>query len=110
MIHYIKYFILKCLLFLYLLGSDSVFFGIVFHLCGQVEVLKREYSKLFNKNEKITEHFILLIKRHIYLLNLSKMLNETISSILIIQLFSSCVLICTTGEYLYFLEVTNITA
>ncbi|KAG9428342.1 odorant receptor Or2-like isoform X1 [Apis mellifera carnica] len=91
------------------LGSDSVFFGIVFHLCGQVEVLKREYSKLFNKNEKITEHFILLIKRHIYLLNLSKMLNETISSILIIQLFSSCVLICTTGfQFILALSIGNI--
>ncbi|XP_031365752.1 odorant receptor 10a-like [Apis dorsata] len=91
------------------LGSDSVFFGIVFHLCGQVEILKREYSKLFYKNEKITEHFILLIKRHIYLLNLSKMLNETISSILVIQLFSSCILICTTGfQFILALSIGNI--
>ncbi|PBC34927.1 Putative odorant receptor [Apis cerana cerana] len=91
------------------LGSDSVFFGIIFHLCGQVEILKREYSKMFNKNEKITEHFILLIKRHIYLLNLSKILNETISSILVIQLFSSCVLICTTGfQFILALSIGNI--
>ncbi|XP_061942190.1 uncharacterized protein LOC108002265 [Apis cerana] len=79
------------------LGSDSLFFGIVFHLCGQVEILKLKYSKLSNTNERTMEHIILLIKRHIYLLNLSKMLNETVSSILVIQLFSSCVLICTTG-------------
>ncbi|XP_012344930.1 odorant receptor Or2-like [Apis florea] len=91
------------------LGSDSVFFGIVFHLCGQVEILKLEYSKLFNKNEKITEHFVLLIKRHIYLLNLSKMLNETIGTILLIQLFSSCVLICTTGfQFILALAIGNI--
>ncbi|XP_003696140.1 odorant receptor 13a-like isoform X1 [Apis florea] len=79
------------------LGSDSLFFGIVFHLCGQVEILKLKYNKLSDANERTMEHIILLTKRHIYLLNLSKMLNETVSFILVIQLFSSCVLICTTG-------------
>ncbi|CAL7938187.1 unnamed protein product [Xylocopa violacea] len=79
------------------LGSDSLFFGIAFHLCGQVEILKLEFSKLVKENERVTEHFKGLVKRHIYLLKLAKMLNETISSILVVQLFSSCVLICTCG-------------
>ncbi|XP_031773876.1 odorant receptor 13a-like isoform X2 [Apis florea] len=62
-----------------------------------VEILKLKYNKLSDANERTMEHIILLTKRHIYLLNLSKMLNETVSFILVIQLFSSCVLICTTG-------------
>ena len=86
--------------FKYLLGSDSLFFSIVFHLCGQVEILRLEYNKLSNENERTTKHITLLIKRHIYLLKLGDMLNKTISSILIVQLSSSCMLICTTGEYL----------
>ena len=86
--------------FKYLLGSDSLFFGIAFHLCGQVEILRLKYNKLSNENERTMKHISLLTRRHIYLLKLSDMLNETISSILVIQLFSSCVLICTTGEYL----------
>ncbi|XP_076759082.1 uncharacterized protein LOC143428243 [Xylocopa sonorina] len=79
------------------LGSDSLFVGIVFHLCGQVEILKLEFSKLSKRNERVTEHFKGLVKRHIHLLKLAKMLNETVSSILVVQIFSSCVLICTGG-------------
>ncbi|XP_016772003.2 odorant receptor 65a isoform X3 [Apis mellifera] len=91
------------------LGSDSLFFGIAFHLCGQVEILRLEYNKLSNENERATKDIILLTKRHIYLLKLSDMLNETISSILIVQLFSSCVLICTTGfEFILALNIGNI--
>ena len=92
----IHLFILK-----YELGSDSLFFGIIFHLCGQVEILRLEFNRLNNENEKAMEHFISLTKRHIYLLKLAKMLSETISSILIVQLFTSCILICTSGEHSY---------
>ncbi|XP_050593914.1 odorant receptor 13a-like [Bombus affinis] len=91
------------------LGSDTLFFGIIFHLCGQVEILRLEFNRLGNKNEKTMERFIVLIKRHIYLLNLAHMLNETISSILVMQLFSSCVLICTTGfQLILALSIGNI--
>ena len=85
----------------YELGSDSLFFGIIFHLCGQIEILRLEFDRLNNENEKAMEHFTSLTKRHIYLLKLAKMLSETISSILAMQLFTSCILICTSGEYCY---------
>ncbi|XP_031365753.1 uncharacterized protein LOC116185475 isoform X1 [Apis dorsata] len=91
------------------LGSDSLFFGIAFHLCGQVEILRLKYNKLSNENERTMKHISLLTRRHIYLLKLSDMLNETISSILVIQLFSSCVLICTTGfEFILALSIGNV--
>ncbi|XP_003696135.1 odorant receptor 2a-like [Apis florea] len=91
------------------LGSDSLFLGIAFHLCGQVEILRLEYNKLSNENERTRKHITLLTKRHIYLLKLSNMLNETISSILVVQLFLSCVLICTTGfEFILALSIGNI--
>ena len=94
--------LVSCLfIFQHKLGSDSLFFGIIFHLCGQVEVLRLEFSRLSNENEKAKEHFNVLSKRHVYLLNLAKMLDDTISSILAVQLFTSCILICTTGEHSY---------
>ncbi|XP_048268711.1 uncharacterized protein LOC100646010 [Bombus terrestris] len=110
---YFMVFTIECLMRLLVstgnLGSDSLFFGITFHLCGQVEILKLDFNRLGNENERTMEHFIVLIKRHIYLLNLAKMLNETISSILVVQLFASCILICTTGfQFILDLSVGNI--
>nr|XP_012143986.1 PREDICTED: odorant receptor 9a-like [Megachile rotundata] len=73
------------------LGSDILFFGIVFHVCGQAEILKMEYNQVTDGS---TEKFHALIKRHGYLLKLTEMLNDAVSSVLAIQLLSSCILIC----------------
>ncbi|XP_033344624.1 odorant receptor 65a-like [Bombus vosnesenskii] len=110
---YFIVFIVEYLMLIFLstgnLGSDSLFFGIIFHLCGQVEILRLEFNRLNNENEKAMEHFISLTKRHIYLLKLAKMLSETISSILAMQLFSSCILICTSGlQFIIALKIGNI--
>ncbi|XP_033344022.1 odorant receptor Or2-like [Bombus vosnesenskii] len=100
----------SCLfIFKYELGNDSLFFGIIFHLCGQVEILKLDFKRLRNETEKTREHFSALTKRHVYLLNLAKMLDDTISSILAVQLFTSCTLICTSGlQFIIALSVGNI--
>ncbi|XP_071866298.1 odorant receptor Or2-like [Bombus fervidus] len=91
------------------LGSDSLFFGITFHLCGQVEILKLDFQRLKDESEKTREHFNVLTKRHIYLINLANMLTETISSILVMQLFTSCILICTSGlQLIIALSIGNI--
>ncbi|XP_050483271.1 odorant receptor 9a-like [Bombus huntii] len=91
------------------LGSDSLFFGITFHLCGQVEILKLDFQRLKIESERTREHFNVLTKRHIYLINLANMLNETISSILVMQLFTSCILICTSGlQFILALNMGNI--
>ncbi|XP_050484276.1 odorant receptor 9a-like [Bombus huntii] len=80
----------------YKLGSDSLFFGITFHLCGQIEILKLDFKRLKIESERTREHFNVLTRRHIYLINLANMLIDTISSILAMQLFTSCILICTS--------------
>ncbi|XP_029040925.1 odorant receptor 47a-like isoform X1 [Osmia bicornis bicornis] len=79
------------------LGSDAFFFGIVFHLCGQVEILKMKFSRAIDDSGRGAENLHLLINRHDYLLKLSVMLNDTISLVLAMQLLSSCILICTCG-------------
>lgn len=94
--------LLKNLIFLKFetsIGNDGFFFGIVFHLCGQAEVLKMEFSRVVDENGKIVENFYQLLQRHIYLLKLGEMLNDTISVVLAIQLSVSCILICTCGKY-----------
>ncbi|XP_076677954.1 uncharacterized protein LOC143374022 [Andrena cerasifolii] len=85
-----------CVLDTYL-GSDAVFFGITFHLCGQAEVLQMEFIKIVSKEGNIAKRIDVLIRRHRHLLKLSKELNNAINSVLVVQLFSSCILICTTG-------------
>ncbi|XP_076677950.1 odorant receptor 13a-like isoform X2 [Andrena cerasifolii] len=79
------------------LGSDTVFFGITFHLCGQAEILKLEFAKVVNDNKNVEWRLNALTARHLHLLKLSKQLIDTISSILILQLMCSCFFICTTG-------------
>nr|XP_033206039.1 odorant receptor Or2-like [Bombus vancouverensis nearcticus] len=91
------------------LGSDSLFFGITFHLCGQVEILKLDFKRLKIESERTREHFNVLTRRHIYLINLANMLIDTISSILAMQLFTSCILICTSGlQLILALSIGNI--
>ncbi|XP_076229089.1 odorant receptor 10-like isoform X2 [Nomia melanderi] len=88
------------------LGSDSLFFGIVFHLCGQVEVLKLDFSRFLDDEENRTDRFSSLIKRHHHLLKLFQYLNDTIGSIMVIQLFTSCLLICF--QFILSLNVNNL--
>ncbi|KAF3420952.1 hypothetical protein E2986_13856 [Frieseomelitta varia] len=90
-------------------GSDVLFLGISFHVCGQIEILKLEFNQLANRNEKTMGHLVALVRRHVDLLNMVKMLNETIGSALIMQLFFSCVLICTSGfQFILALSIGNI--
>lgn len=64
-----------------------------------MEILKADFSRMLDKSKNPTKNLYLAIKRHSYLLELGEMLNDTIGSILIVQLFSSSVLICITGMY-----------
>ncbi|XP_076229088.1 odorant receptor 10-like isoform X2 [Nomia melanderi] len=88
------------------IGSDSLFFGIIFHLCGQVELLKLDFSRFLEDDANRTDRFSSLIKRHHHLLKLFQYLNDTIGSIMVIQLFTSCLLICF--QFILSLNVNNL--
>ncbi|XP_076650845.1 odorant receptor 10-like [Halictus rubicundus] len=90
------------------LGSDSLFFGIVFHLCGQVEVLKLDFSRFLDEGKNSARRFNELVRRHHHLLVLADHLNDTIGYVLLLQLLSSCLLICVTGfQLILSLQVHN---
>ncbi|XP_034179507.2 uncharacterized protein LOC117603973 [Osmia lignaria lignaria] len=109
MIIFITEFLMLLIISMGNIGNDGFFFGIVFHLCGQAEVLKMEFSRMVDENGKTVENFHLLLKRHIYLLKLGEMLSDTISVVLAIQLLTSCILICTCGfQFLLALQSENI--
>ncbi|XP_043265623.1 odorant receptor 24a-like [Colletes gigas] len=91
------------------LGSDGLIFGITFHLCGQAEVLKLDFGRFASESEAAKNRFDALTSRHCHILNLIEQLNHTLSSILVIQLFTSCVLICTSGvQFILSLSTHNV--
>nr|XP_012143890.1 PREDICTED: odorant receptor 67c-like [Megachile rotundata] len=68
-----------------------------------------QFTGLINDSGETTENFPSLIKRHDYLLQLSKMLNDVISFVLVIQLLASCVLISTCGfQFILALNTRNV--
>ncbi|XP_076375598.1 uncharacterized protein LOC143258931 [Megalopta genalis] len=90
------------------LGSDTMFFGIMFHLCGQVEVLKLDFSRFLEDGADSTKRFNALVNRHCHLLTLAEDLHDTIGSVLVLQLSSSCFLICLTGvQFILSLQMKN---
>ncbi|XP_076375597.1 uncharacterized protein LOC143258930 [Megalopta genalis] len=91
------------------MGSDTLFIGILFHLCGQVEVLKLDFSRFVEHGVDSGKRFDALVNRHCHLLTLAEHLNNTIKYILVLQLFSSCYLICLIGiQVILFLQANNI--
>ena len=89
--------------------TDCFFFGLVFHLCGQLEILKIEWQRLgmkkdsgnnaavnyTNQKNKVDE----LIKRHKILVTLGENLETSFTITVLIQLMISIILICMSGTY-----------
>jgi len=76
-----------------------MFLNIILHICGQVKILKSNFTDIDVTSSKVCDRFNILIQRHIYLIHIAKKLTETISLILLTQLFLSTILLCTVGEY-----------
>lgn len=75
-----------------------MFLNITLHMCGQVKILKANFIN-FVSSPQVYDHFNALIQRHNYLMDLAKELAETISLVLMTQLFISSILLCIMGEY-----------
>ncbi|RLU25807.1 ObirOr5-P2 [Ooceraea biroi] len=90
-------------------GNDTMFLNITLHICGQVEILKTHFINLNLSNPNFNDHLNTLIQRHHHLIKMAKKLAETISSILLTQLFISSVLICIMGfQFILALKVHNV--
>ncbi|KYN00617.1 Putative odorant receptor 9a [Cyphomyrmex costatus] len=78
-------------------SNDSMFFNITLHMCGQVEVLKAKFIDFDVTRPQVYKRFIMLIKRHSYLIRLARELANTISFILLIQLSILSLQLCIVG-------------
>ncbi|XP_012221304.1 odorant receptor 13a-like [Linepithema humile] len=98
---YLLIFVTQCILIVMTctanLGSDTLLFGIILHICGQIEVLRFEIANFGVENKNIDQIFSKLTRRHSYLLTHAKLLIDAISFVLLVQLLVSCILICTIG-------------
>ncbi|XP_067210028.1 odorant receptor 10-like [Linepithema humile] len=79
------------------LGNDSLFLAITLHVCGQMELLRIEFSDFATEKGNVNQDFMKLVTRHSYLLNLARLLADAVHFILLVQLFISSVLICIMG-------------
>jgi len=76
-----------------------MFLNIILHVCGQIEILKMNFIDVDVRSAKICNCFNVLIERHIYLIQMTKKLAETISLVLLMQLFISSILLCIIGKH-----------
>ncbi|XP_018363120.1 PREDICTED: odorant receptor 13a-like [Trachymyrmex cornetzi] len=90
-------------------GNDSLFLNITLHLCGQVKILKADFVNFVVSSPQFYDRFNDLIKRHNYLMELAKELTETISVVLLTQLFISSILLCIMGfQFILALKAHNV--
>ncbi|XP_071625489.1 odorant receptor 10-like isoform X1 [Temnothorax longispinosus] len=78
-------------------GIDSLFLAIIIHICGQMEILKIEFSNYGVKSKNLSEDFSVLASRHRYLIEHTELLIDVISFVLLVQMLFSSILICIMG-------------
>lgn len=81
-------------------GNDSLFLAIALHVCGQMELLKIEFTNYGVKSKNINKYFSILTLRHRYLIELAELLSDVISFVLLVQVLFSCLIISLIGKYL----------
>ncbi|XP_026823837.1 odorant receptor 13a isoform X2 [Ooceraea biroi] len=91
------------------IGNDAMFLNITLHMCGQVKILRTNFMDIDVTSSRAYDRFNILIQRHIYLIHIVKQLAETISFILLTQLFISSILLCIMGfQLILSLKVNDI--
>lgn len=80
-------------------GNDSLFLHMALHICGQIKILKSKFINFEVTEPQIQNRFNALIQRHSHLVEMTKILADATSFILLVQLFLSSLLLCILGEY-----------
>lgn len=79
-------------------ACDSFFFSITMHLCGQLELLRRQFVEI---SEKRYENVVgPLVKRHCQLIELAKNIEDAFNINILLRLLIISVVIAASGIYL----------
>ncbi|KAL0129878.1 hypothetical protein PUN28_001859 [Cardiocondyla obscurior] len=79
--------------------TEGIFVGVTMHLCGQFKILMIDFQRIDRYKRKHEKGNIVeeLVVRHRKLLKLTNNIEDTYNIIILIQIFSSAILICITG-------------
>ncbi|XP_071625505.1 odorant receptor 10-like isoform X2 [Temnothorax longispinosus] len=78
-------------------GNDSLFLAITIHVCGQMEILKIEFSNYGVESKNLSKDFSVLTSRHRFLIEHTELLIDVISFVLLVQVLVYCIIICLMG-------------
>jgi hypothetical protein len=90
--------------------TEGIFVGVTLHLCGQLELLAISFQRIdwHNKHKRgsIVEE---LVTRHRELIRLTETIEDSYGMIILMQIFTSAILICVTGKewQIIFMTFTN---
>ncbi|KAK0081045.1 hypothetical protein PV325_012901 [Microctonus aethiopoides] len=81
------------------IGSDTYFFGIAMHVCGQFELLHMRIENLDKIKDNVSQRreIIKFSKRHKHLLTLADNFEQTFNIIILAQVGADTILICISG-------------
>lgn len=81
------------------IGVDLLFFGMVMHLCGQLEILQKAFNTIGKSTwrSNFVRKMSILIKKHSKLIQLAKDIDTIYNFILLIQFSTSIFLVTSQG-------------
>ncbi|KAK0164888.1 hypothetical protein PV328_003455 [Microctonus aethiopoides] len=88
------------------IGSDTYFFGIAMHVCGQFELLHMRIENLDKIKDNVSQRreIIKFSKRHKHLLTLADNFEQTFNIIILAQVGADTILICISGNLFYYVN------
>lgn len=84
-------------------ACDSFFFSITMHLCGQLELLRIQFTEISKKHYEEKRHGNVLrplVKRHCQLIALTKNIEDAFNINILLRLVIISVVIAASGIYL----------
>ncbi|KAI4488418.1 hypothetical protein M0804_005266 [Polistes exclamans] len=89
------------------IGNDVFFFGIAMHVCGQLDALNifSDEFKANNENDRLKK-IGEFVRRHLHLLEMAQLIENTYTNILLVNLITGGSHICLAGIQIIFLSNT----
>ncbi|XP_063977332.1 odorant receptor 13a-like [Diachasmimorpha longicaudata] len=96
--YYVNFIAAICVALVYA-GCDALMFSAALHICGQFEILEASIEMLSDGDDYLTQKIKIksYSKRHNHLIRLGKRMDTLANMIILSELLTNSVLICTSG-------------